>query len=206
MITTRWSGLGLPAALLVLIGISVLASAPAVHAAKPCAAVEVLDRPMKIGVVGVDCADARDRAEEFYERWDQSRGYYEIRIDGFLCSTASAGTDLYCHSGDRWIFGTTRSYEDVRDFHPPKPRSPYFRERPARYPLENGTLERHNLSCSKAPRLVGDFMARSQVEGVAVANVEGFRCKNVPVAIQPGIVCARGGKRARYLGYPPGSF
>jgi hypothetical protein len=185
------------------------AGATTAVAAKPCEAVEIDGYSMKIGVIGVDCQSARERAEAFYERWDPSHGYYPVKIDGFICSTASAGTDLRCHSGNRWIFGTTRPYEDVRDFHPPgktKPRPPYFGKCPTRYPLENGTLERHHLGCSRARSLIAGFMSRAQTEGRRTARIEGFHCKNVPVAIQPGIVCVRGDQRARYLGYPPGDF
>jgi hypothetical protein len=70
-------------------------------------------------------------------------------------------------------------------------------------PLERGSLEAHNLRCPKARKLIIGFMDKSSRQGVTHARVEGFRCKNVPPAIRPGIVCARGGQRARYLGLPP---
>ena len=192
---------------LLAVGAITLTSAPSAVAAKPCQAVEIHGQKMKIGIIGVDCQSARDRAEEFYERWNPARGYYAIKIEGFVCSTASAGTDLLCHSDDRWIFGTTRPYEDVHDFHPPqdpKPQPPYFRACPSQgFPLENGELERHHLTCSKAKRLISGFMEKALTDGVVHARIDGFACRNVPRRIQPGIICSRADRRARFLGNPP---
>lgn len=139
-----------------------------------------------------------------------------------IAATATLFRPALCPSNGRWQFTRFRMLApgdpepDTRDLerdyrcneyakpkrsHSPRP---YFREcPPQRRPLENGILQRHRLSCAKARKLVIGFMDDALTLGVLHARIEGFRCKNVPPSVQPGIVCARGQQRARYLGYPP---
>lgn len=49
-------------------------SAPAASAAKPCKAIRWEEHKVKIGVIGVDCASAREGIESFYERWNPVKG------------------------------------------------------------------------------------------------------------------------------------
>jgi hypothetical protein len=92
-------------------------SAPTASAAKPCEAIHWEEHKVKIGVIGVDCASARERIESFYERWDPVQGP-RLHVEGFLCAGTSAGADVFCHSEDRWIYATTRPYADVTKFQP----------------------------------------------------------------------------------------
>ncbi|HEU4737835.1 MAG TPA: hypothetical protein VFS54_02000 [Solirubrobacterales bacterium] len=93
------------------------ASAPVASATKPCRAIHWEEHKVKVGVIGVDCASARERIESFYERWNPVNGP-RLHVEGFRCAGTSAGADVFCHSGDRWIYATTRPYADVTRFHP----------------------------------------------------------------------------------------
>jgi hypothetical protein len=137
-------------------------------------------------------------------------------------ATATLFRPALCPSNGRWQFTRFRmlapgdSDPETRDLEreyrcneygkprPPKPVPPYYRECPPQSrPLARGTLERRRLSCAKAREVVIGFMDIAGTQGVTHANVLGFRCRNVPASLQPGIVCIRGKQRARYLGYPP---
>lgn len=97
----------------------IVLSSPA-SAAMPCQAITQEGEKVKIGVVRVPCAEARKHITEFYERWEPKRGYYPVKVEGFECRAASAGTDVACQRRDQWVFATSRPYADVTDFHPPR--------------------------------------------------------------------------------------
>lgn len=86
-------------------------------AAKPCKAVEFQGHKVKVGVIGVDCAEGRETIQLFYERWNPV-GDPALVVEGFRCLGGSSGTDVTCRSEDRWIYATARPYVDVRDLHP----------------------------------------------------------------------------------------
>jgi hypothetical protein len=164
------------------------------RAAKPCEAIEFEGRVVKVGVTGIDCQGGRERVEAFYELWDPAKGYYPVQVEGFLCSTASAGTDVRCRSGERWIFATARPYEDITKYHPPpppKPRQSYWRDcgQPAPYALQ--TVIAHRVNCVKARRLIRMVWRRGQQPTpVSVLRVKSFEC-TLGSGARP-ISCTRG--------------
>lgn len=103
-----------------LVAAALLMLPSAAGATQPCQAVTAEGEKRKVGVVGVPCDKARGYIEAFYERWQPKRGYYPVNVEGFQCRAGSAGTDVGCQSGDRWIFATARSYADITDFRPPR--------------------------------------------------------------------------------------
>lgn len=106
-----------------LIAVALCAAPMPANAAKPCQAIEWNGDKIKIGVISVPCAEARETIFEFYERWEPELGYYPVAIDRLRCTAASAGTDVACHRGDDWIFATSRPYADITEYRPPrKPR------------------------------------------------------------------------------------
>jgi len=137
-----------------------LLTSPA-SAAKPCKAVEFQGHKVKIGVIGVDCAAGRETIQLFYDQWNPVAGPTLV-VEGFRCAGASAGTDVTCRSGDRWIYATARPYVDVRDLHPdPTPvyrqcgsSSGSFKVGPGISPIEAEVrdIATRNVPCPRARR------------------------------------------------------
>ena len=74
-------------------------------------------------------------------------------------------------------------------------------ECPASGPLHTGILQSQRVPCAKARKLVLRFMGQSQFKGPRF-RVLGFVCSNVPPKERPGVLCRRGAKQVRFLGYP----
>lgn len=77
-----------------------------------------------------------------------------------------------------------------------------FRECPVSGVMAKGSLETQGLRCGPGRAIILGFMSKSARQGVTHARVRGFRCKNVQPSNGPGIVCRRGNRLARFLGFP----
>jgi hypothetical protein len=94
----------------------VLALMPAsADAAKSCgrASVEGGIRA-RVATIQIDCAAGWEVSREYYRRTlagEEPDGYSPsafYRVAGFRCYTGLAGSQMFCHSGDRHVFASTR--------------------------------------------------------------------------------------------------
>lgn len=86
-------------------------------AARPCDSISISeDAKARVATVGVSCRFGRKIAERYFEsvlngerhdgKTKDGSIYYAIK--GFRCLTGLAGTQMFCHRHDRWVFASSR--------------------------------------------------------------------------------------------------